>query len=541
MNSMMTLQLLRILTVKYRLDNWFLCSIVTFFVTISKRFSIKIRSIDLLNYTNTGKGKLNRADRNHPAKRALDRVSETVVGILLIISALFLAVAPVAAIWYSRLPFPGFMVEPTLLINSNSGSGWGPLTLGINGLERVLRIGEQVISSPGDLRQAFINLGLTGEVALQTLSQQGLERIYPLYRLIEFPNRDLITLFWLPYLIGVVYLLLGIWVFRLYGYSVSGRAFVYFCINAALVSGLYFDLSSVHYGSAAWTFALAQLGGAMVGMAVLIPEPLPGFPHKRLVRAVGYAISMLLAGWGLIALYLQSDPWAYVTPWRWSYIYGGLGIFLFLILTVLRLTRPITLIVREQIRIILAGSLMAFLPIGIWFIAQLFTPVRFQSFLFLPLILFPISIALAILRYHLWDVDLIIRRTLVYTLLTVSLVAIYLALIILLQLIFRNYIGDNTFFTVISTLVIIGLFSPLRRWIQTIVDRRFFRQKYDIETTMLEFQKQTSTQVGLMEISGILLQVVQDTLQPEFMSLWIKKPPRQAETLPDMNNRRNDV
>jgi hypothetical protein len=125
--------------------------------------------------------------------------------------------------------------------------------------------------------------------------------------------------------------------------------------------------------------------------------------------------------------------------------------------------------------------------------------------------------------------------------LTVSLVAIYLALIILLQLIFRNYIGDNTFFTVISTLVIIGLFSPLRRWIQTIVDRRFFRQKYDIETTMLEFQKQTSTQVGLMEISGILLQVVQDTLQPEFMSLWIKKPPRQAETLPDMNNRRNDV
>lgn len=469
------------------------------------------------------------------------RISRVVISILLVFAALFLAAAPIAAVWYSRQPFPGFMVESTLVINANSGTGWGPAKLGMSNLERVLSLGNQPISDSGSFRQALIAAGVASRVELHTLTPLGEERVYPDLVLVNFPSQDSLTLFWMPFLISVVYLLLAMWVHRTYGFAIGGRGFVYFCLNAALVSGLFFDGSSTHFGSTVWTFAVAQIGGAMVAMAVLIPEPLPGFRYHRWVRLIGYGVSTLLAAWGLYALYLDPDAWAYITPWRWSYIYAGFGIFLFLSMMVFRLTRPISLIAREQIRIILAGSLVAFLPVGIWFIAQLFTAVRFNPILFLPLLLFPISIAVAILRYHLWDIDLIIRRTLVYTTLTLTLVVIYLALIILLEQVFRNYIGDNTIFTVISTLVIVGLFSPLRRWIQKIVDRRFFRQKYNIELTMLEFRKRTSSQVSLTEVSSTLMQVVQDTLQPEFLSLWIKKTPKPTDASGEAGSKRSDV
>lgn len=137
--------------------------------------------------------------------------------------------------------------------------------------------------------------------------------------------------------------------------------------------------------------------------------------------------------------------------------------------------------------------------------------------------LVPLSIALAITRYHLWDVDVVIRKTLVYSLLTGSLILIYLGSVLVLQRIFTSLIGrDSELVTIISTLLIAALFLPLRRRIQLIIDRRFFRSKYDAARVLEDFASTARDETDLDTLTAELLRVIQETMQPSQLSIWLR-------------------
>lgn len=147
------------------------------------------------------------------------------------------------------------------------------------------------------------------------------------------------------------------------------------------------------------------------------------------------------------------------------------------------------------------------------------------SFFFVLLMLtIPASIGMAILRYRLYDIDLIIRRTLVYSLLTALLGLLYFGSITVLQGIFSVLGGaQTTLITVISTLAIYALSNPLRRRVQNFIDRRFYRRKYDAEQVLAAFAASARSETDLERLIRDLLTGVQETVQPEVISLWVQK------------------
>jgi hypothetical protein len=141
------------------------------------------------------------------------------------------------------------------------------------------------------------------------------------------------------------------------------------------------------------------------------------------------------------------------------------------------------------------------------------------------LLLIPLSIGVAILRYHLWHIDIIINRTLVYGALTVSLALVYFGGVAATEAIFRTFTGQeqqHQLAIVISTLVIAALFNPLRRPIQAFIDRRFYRRKYDARKTLESFSAKMRNETDLDALSDDLVGVVRETMQPAHVSLWLR-------------------
>jgi hypothetical protein len=143
-----------------------------------------------------------------------------------------------------------------------------------------------------------------------------------------------------------------------------------------------------------------------------------------------------------------------------------------------------------------------------------------------------LSVSIPILRYRLWDIDVLINRTLVYGSLTALLVGLYAGLILVLQAPIRALTGSSLsqqpLVIVASTLVVAALFQPLRRRIQAIIDRRFYRRKYDAARVVSAFSSTLRDEVDLDQLREHLLAVVQETMQPTQVSLWLPQPIRKA-------------
>jgi hypothetical protein len=203
---------------------------------------------------------------------------------------------------------------------------------------------------------------------------------------------------------------------------------------------------------------------------------------------------------------------------------------------------------REQIKwIAFAGSFVGLMSLITVFSTLVFVPLFLDSTGTQPLWLgvlqdvellsfagIPVAVGFAVLRYHLYDIDLLINRALVYAPLTVTLGATYVGGVIGLQYVFRTLTGQgSTLAVVASTLAIAALFNPLRRRLQALVDRRFYRRKYDAAKTLAAFGSRLREETDLDSLSDEVLGVVRETMQPTHASLWLR--PNGTDAREDMS------
>ena len=204
---------------------------------------------------------------------------------------------------------------------------------------------------------------------------------------------------------------------------------------------------------------------------------------------------------------------------------------------VYRYRRHSTPIQRQQTRWLLYGVISAVVVVGAYTIGlnalgfadahghqALLARLAGRTVRGLALLLVPITLAYSILRYRLWQIDTLINRTLIYGTLTGLLVAIYVGSVVLLQAVFRALTGqESNLAIVLSTLAAAALFLPLRSRVQAVINRRFYRQTYDAAQLLAAFSASLSDEVELQKLSEDLVAVVAEAMQPDHVSLWIRR------------------
>ena len=277
-----------------------------------------------------------------------------------------------------------------------------------------------------------------------------------------------------------------------------------------------------------------------ISAGVMLPLFFGLFPNGRMVPRL-YWVVVAYFGIGYfvqVTLGLVDSASPLGAFWSWtgwlSVLLGGVAAQIY------RFLRVSTPVERQQTRWVLFGlgviavsmlSILAYTCITgdptIGTTADPDLPRRFIFLVMLNLIFEVIflSIGLAILRSNLFDIDVIIRKTLIYTAVTALLALVYFGGVVLLQRLFSALTGvaQSPLAVVVSTLAIAALFTPLRRRIQDGIDRRFFRKKYDAQQVLAQFAQTARDETDLDTLTTELARVVQETLQPERVSVWLRK------------------
>jgi len=278
---------------------------------------------------------------------------------------------------------------------------------------------------------------------------------------------------------------------------------------------------------------MSFLANSLLGVFLLL------FPNGRLApRWMGLILLLSLVQAFLGDFPSPSSPYNANVP-EWFQLLGALVLYGTIIYSqIYRYRRVSTPAQRQQTKWVVLGIAVAIAVILCLLAITFLLPSQFNlttfggflvTFIIWPaaLLLIPLSIGFSILRYRLYDIDLLINRTLVYGTLTVMLALVYFGLIFVLQYLLRGIISQNNDVAiVVSTLAIAALFQPLRHRIQRIIDRRFYRRKYDAAKIVEMFSSTLRNEVDLNQLRTHLIAVVQDTMQPAHVSLWLREPDR---------------
>ena len=458
----------------------------------------------------------------------LERFSRFVTLAGFALAAVTAVVTLTLALSWRHQPFPGFLVEPTLVVSDNNGRGWQGRAAGLNYPQQVVRLGGEPVATSSEFNRILSGLESGDVISVFARKPDGAEYLYPSIALTDFSATDMVRIFWLPYLVGLAYLGIGGWIYRLRGRTRPGRALSFYCIMTAMVCMLLFDLYTTHAMAWMWTAALAMIGGALISLSWRFPEEWMPVRRRGAVLGIPYVVSVSLALWGIAGLSNRDNPWSYVLAWGLTYRYTALAILIFFVFMLYRAIAGANASVRRQARMVTVGSIVAYTPITAWLLAPLAgIPLSFNPVLFLlPLLLFPLSVALAILRLRLWDVDSFASRAFVYGAVTSILAGAFSALHTFIQKTFFLVTGEQSdIATIVTTLILVAAFTPLKSRVQAFVDREL---RFDSEETgkLRTFGAQIEAYMELSDARQLtkrLLAEAVNALQAESgaISLWI--------------------
>jgi len=258
---------------------------------------------------------------------------------------------------------------------------------------------------------------------------------------------------------------------------------------------------------------------AFIRFALVFPRPSPVVTRRPWIVWLPYGIGLLVMG----AFFRQQ----FVIGWVWT----ALSALIALVILIVHAFTMRDAVSRAQLRWGLGGMIA-----GVGLFLLTYIPVFFNAPAVVAALgtisslsfgVMGVALGIAVMRYRLFDIDVIIRKTTSYALLTALLALVYFGSVIILQRMLSPFTGESTAAVVLSTLLIAALFLPLRRRVQAVIDRRFFRQKYDAEQVLARFAATARDETDLDALTAELVRVIQETMQPESLTIWLKDLPHE--------------
>lgn len=424
-----------------------------------------------------------------------------VSGALLLSSVLYVGLL-ILALGTKNRPFPGFFLDPNLVVNDNGSPNWPGKQQGLRWPERLTAINGVPLASRAELDEQLDAAAPGDEWELTFVHQNGSSRTLtlPLFTLSE---AEFGRHFWLPYLIGAFILLVGFWAFRVHPDALVAQFFALFSITGAFAVGGLYDMLTTQIFVRLWISGVALVGMSNLYTAIEFPH------HPRFIRETPFLrwLPLIMATplflWAHAVLINVDSPWLYVMPWRAAYVVDGIMFVLSLILFAYRAFASPLPLARQQGRIITLAAACSFFPIIIWFFNAghiEFDPVP----LLLPTILYPLGMGYTIIRYRLLNVEVVLRRSVTYILLTLALMLLLgLVTAFISSVLGVTVTSENAALLIALVLLITFLFDPIRQRVQVLVDEYVLaRPQYE---TLLRRYNQELTSVAELESGATLV------------------------------------
>lgn len=451
----------------------------------------------------------------------------TTVSSLLVVAVVTLYLATT---WINR-PFPGFVVLANNTVDSIASARWTGFQRGIKQVDRIVAVQGVPVKSSADLRRVVaahpvgtplsykIERPEAGRYITKTL-------VIPTQAFTVFDFVGFFLTFWA---VGLFHILVGIFVSLVKPGDRIARAHFVFCMVFGGFALTNFDGLSTHVFSVFPHNPLfALIGSVALNLAFLVPRPIP------IIQRHPWLIPLNLAAGGAFMAYILDS---FGKPDRWPMAFAALTFVSSVSILVIpassvwaRLSSTSELQIKKQANIILWGALAAFFPaIVVNAVAILGITVPGSEMTYFAMVLFPASVAYTIVRHRLFDIDIIIKRTLTYSLMSVALTAAYFMLTIGFRIMFgaggnlANVVNSSSDLSnIIATGVVVLLVAPLRDRTKEMVDKLFFRRGYDLARLLTDFGDRARETFDPQELLRTFVSTIDHAMHPTYVAVLLK-------------------
>jgi len=483
------------------------------------------------------------------------RVATFVVTLVIVASGLLAVVALFSAMQWRVQPFPGLMVTRTLMVDGTKPIGWEwpGLAAGVQHGDRLIALDGQTLGDSPDAYQRLNELlsarSVGDEVDLTFLrSSDDLATVAPSIvcdtpmggfasctarvSLIEFPDNDIIALFWVPFFAGVLALGIGIIVLVLRNRFTSGRLVsLVSALLATFCFGL-FDINTTHRFTEVWIVGTALLGGAVVSLSLVFPARLPRIYRSTMLLHVPLLIALIPA---LVGLWLYRSPGAPNSASvgsQLAVLTALVGSVISTLFWMRQRRRATTSLMRDQANMVLTGFLFAVIPGVIWLINLIAgalmggSLIPFNTSVVAPFFALPaLSMAYAISQARPVDADRWISNGITYTFLALGLILGYFLLVLSATLFTGRMVeADNPFVLALAVFLVAVAFLPLRARLQNRIDKLYFRQRINYQDQVEQFARSLSALRELPAISAEYRTTIEQTIAPTHFFIFLPGP-----------------